>query len=182
MEISTFDIDGPALLTPKIHSDARGHFMETFRRDVFEGATGGTDGFVQDNYSVSAKTGTLRGLHLQNPPSAQGKLVRCVKGEILDVIVDVRRASKTYGEHLRVPLSYKSGVQLWVPTGFLHGFITLTEDAHVSYKCTAYYNAEAEQTVAWNDADLAIKWGVKTPILSPKDQAGQSFANFQTPF
>lgn len=182
MKFHAFDIEGPVLCVPKKHSDARGDFMETFRRDSFIGATGCADPFVQDNRSVSTAAGTLRGLHAQTSPSAQGKLVSVIRGSVFDVAVDIRKASKTYGRHVALKLSPDNGAQFWVPPGFLHGFITLEPGTIVTYKCTAYYAADHEITMAWNDPDLGIEWGHDAPVLSCKDALGQAFAKFTSPF
>ena len=139
METAYFDIKGPVLFTPKLHLDARGYFMETFTAQSFKAATGETLSFVQDNQSYSEAKHTIRGLHFQSPPHAQGKLVRCLAGSILDVAVDIRSGSETYGQHVKVVLSEDNKSQLWVPPGFLHGFATLEPDAVVAYKCTDYY-------------------------------------------
>ena len=137
--------------------------------------------FVQDNQSLSKK-GILRGLHFQKPPHAQGKLVRVIKGKVLDVIVDIRKSSPTYGEHMKVELSEENFTMLWVPPGFAHGFLTLSEDTIFAYKCTDFYAPESEEGLMWNDAGLAIDWGVSDPSLSDKDKVHQSFADFKSPF
>ena len=140
--------------------------------DLFEKTIDPVD-FVQDNHSRSAARGTLRGLHFQAPPAEQGKLVRVTQGRVLDVIVDIRKASKTYGQHIAVELSAENWGQLWVPPGFLHGFCTLTENVEFLYKVTAYYSAEHDGSVAWNDPDLGIVWPFRQSdlTLSAKDQA-----------
>jgi len=184
MDIQYFDIKGPCLFTPKRFGDDRGFFMETFRQSIFKTATQSQLRFVQDNHSRSSQKGTLRGLHFQTPPHPQGKLVRCTIGAILDVAVDARTASPTYGQYVKAELNSENGKQLWVPPGFLHGFLTLTDNVDVQYKCSDYYNAECDGGVLWNDPDLNIDWGI-TPdkvILSDKDKTAQTFADFISPF
>lgn len=159
------------LATPKRHGDARGFFAETFRENVY--AEAGIPGpFVQDNHAFSAERNVLRGLHFQIDPSAQGKLVSCLRGEILDVVVDLRWGSPHFRASTQVKLSATSGQQLYVPPGFAHGYLTLTPDCHVQYKVTAYYDANAERGLAWDDPELAIDWRVagEAPILSEKDE------------
>lgn len=182
MKAHTFDIDGPVLFVPKKHADARGAFMETFRKDIFLKATGCADDFVQDNRSVSVSAATLRGLHAQAPPFAQGKLVSVASGSIFDVAVDVRKASPTYGQHVSIKLGPDNDAQFWVPPGFLHGFVSLEPQTVVIYKCTSYFSADHGITVAWDDADLGIDWSTDAPILSDKDARGEAFANFASPF
>jgi len=182
METKTFSIDGPVLFTPKQFRDSRGFFAEIFKANVFETAIGGAYNFVQDNLSVSEKTGTIRGLHFQAPPHAQGKLVSCQRGQIMDVIVDARKSSPTYGQHMRVALSAETRAQLWVPPNFLHGYITHEDNCEVVYKVTDYYAPASEGSIMWNDPDLAIDWGIAKPIISERDMDGQSFADFESPF
>ncbi|MEM9599706.1 MAG: dTDP-4-dehydrorhamnose 3,5-epimerase [Pseudomonadota bacterium] len=184
MQIDRFDISGPVLFTPHRFVDDRGYFAETFRQNLFEQAIGEVMPFVQDNQSLSERKGTVRGLHYQAPPRAQGKLVRCTQGAIIDVAVDARSESPTYGQHVRVRLSADNGAQLWVPPGFLHGFATLTDHCLVQYKCTAYYDADCDGCVAWNDPDLGIDWGLSEAdaVISAKDASAPAFADFQTPF
>lgn len=173
MQIDTFSIAGPVLFTPRILSDDRGYFMETFRQNVFDTAIGAPAAFVQDNQSFSARKSTVRGLHFQSPPHGQGKIVRCTQGAIYDVAVDIRLGSPTYGQHTRVELSADNGAQFWIPVGFLHGFVTLCDDVIVQYKCTDYYAADCDSNVAWNDPDLNIVWGIDaaSAVLSGKDRA-----------
>lgn len=184
MDIKYFNIDGPCLFTPKLHGDARGFFMETFRSSEFQQATKTSYEFVQENHSRSALKGTLRGLHFQTPPHPQGKLVRCTAGKILDVAVDARRGSATYGQYIKAELSDENNAQLWVPPGFLHGFLTLTDGVDVQYKCTDYYAPECDGSVLWNDSDIGIDWGIdtKSVILSDKDRRAENFADFKSPF
>jgi dTDP-4-dehydrorhamnose 3,5-epimerase len=171
MDIRKFEIPDVKIIVPKRFTDTRGYFAETwsdrlFRREI------ANEAFVQDNQSVSAKKGTLRGLHFQIPPFAQGKLVRVVRGSILDVAVDIRKGSPTYRQHVATKLDALEGAQLWVPPGFLHGFCTLEDTTEVFYKVTAYYSASHDAGALWNDPDLGIYWPVDfaSAILSEKDQ------------
>ena len=168
MQIDAFDIAGPLILTPKRHGDARGWFAESYNEQALR-AAGFAERFVQDNLSMSVRAGTLRGLHYQAPPQAQGKLVSVVRGAVLDVVADVREGSASYGRHVRAELSADNGCQMWAPPGFLHGFITLQPDTIVAYKVTAHYSKPHDGAVAWNDPELAIDWGVSDPIVSDKD-------------
>ncbi|MCZ8182208.1 MAG: dTDP-4-dehydrorhamnose 3,5-epimerase [Beijerinckiaceae bacterium] len=176
MRVERLDLDGPVLFTPQRWGDDRGHFAEVFRQDVFEREVG-VRRFVQDNHSVSRAKGTVRGLHFQRPPMAQGKLVRVSRGAVLDVIVDARASSPTYGRHLAIELSEENGHVLWVPEGFLHGFCTLTDNVDLLYKVTAFYSAPHDGAVRWNDPDLGISWPVDeaSARLSAKDAAAPSF-------
>jgi dTDP-4-dehydrorhamnose 3,5-epimerase len=176
MNAREFDVPGVKLILPKRFSDARGYFCETWSDRIFRQEIANV-AFVQDNQSVSAKKvsakkGTLRGLHFQKRPFAQGKLVRAVHGSILDIAVDIRRGSPTYRQHVATKLDAVKGAQLWVPSGFLHGFCTLEDDTEVFYKVTSYYSAKHDAGVLWNDPDLRISWPVdiETVILSEKDQ------------
>lgn len=174
-------LEGLIVLTPRVFADERGAFSETFNRKVFEEMTGAVVDFAQDNESVSRKY-VLRGLHFQLPPNAQGKLARVIKGAALDVAVDLRTASPTYGKHFSVELSGENRLQLWIPAGFAHGFLSLEEGTVFAYKCTDYYAPEHERTIAWNDPDLAIDWKINTPIISAKDLKSQDFRTFHSPF
>lgn len=170
MEIEPLELDGALLIRGRRFGDARGWFEETWSEPrLAEAGFGET--FVQDNLSYSASAGTLRGLHCQVPPAAQGKLVGVLTGAIRDIIVDVREGSPTFGRHLAVELADDDPVRLWAPPGFLHGFVTLTPATRVAYKVTAAYDGQADRSIAWNDPDLAIDWGVSDPILSDKDAA-----------
>ena len=184
MQVKTFPIEGPRLFTPKILTDARGTFMESFRVDLFRTHLGAGHSFVQDNQSLSLNRGTVRGLHLQSPPKAQGKLVRAVTGSILDVAVDVRRRSATYGQYVSAELTAVGGEQLWVPAGFLHGFVTQEDNCIVAYKCTDYYAQDCGQSVRWDDPELGIDWGRfdGPAILSEKDGVAIGFKDFISPF
>lgn len=179
--IEKFDIEGIVLLTPRIFKDDRGLFFESFNQMLFNEAVGDSITFVQDNISVSKK-GVVRGLHFQKPPHAQGKLVRVVKGKVIDVAVDIRKDSPTYGQHVAVELSDDNHKMLWIPEGFAHGFVALEDDTIFSYKCTNFYNHQSEDAILWNDKGLNIDWNVKKPILSEKDKLSQSFNTFVSPF
>jgi dTDP-4-dehydrorhamnose 3,5-epimerase len=170
MKIERLEIADILLLTPPKIGDARGFFSETFRADMLVGH-GVHENFVQDNQAFSARKGVLRGLHYQVPPHAQGKLVRCTRGAILDVAVDIRIGSPSYGRHVAVELSADNWRQLWVPPGFAHGYVTLQDDCEVIYKVTDYYAPECERGIAWDDAALEIDWRVPAGavILSAKD-------------
>lgn len=161
------------LFEPKVFGDDRGFFFESFNQRVFEAAVGRTVPFVQDNHSRSSRN-VLRGLHYQIQ-QAQGKLVRVVQGEVFDVAVDIRRSSPTFGQWVGVHLSADNKRQLWVPEGFAHGFLVLSESAEFLYKTTNYYSPEHERCIVWNDPDIGIRWpGEGQPLLSGKDQAGRS--------
>lgn len=165
-----FSIEGPALISTRRFGDARGYFSESWSaRDL--AACGLDADFVQDNFSSSAQVGTLRGLHFQTQPEPQAKLVRALRGRILDVAVDLRRASPTYGRFVAVELSAENGLQLFVPVGFAHGFCTLEPDCEVAYKVTGYYSPACDKGVAWNDPDIGIDWPLPPsgPVLSDKD-------------
>lgn len=169
MEIEHLSLQGAALIHGKRFADTRGWFEETWSAPKLA-ALSFDARFVQDNLCCSAEPGTLRGLHYQAPPHAQGKLVGVITGAIRDVIVDAREGSTTYGRHLSVKLSADEPVRLWAPPGFLHGFVTLRPNTRVAYKVTAAYDAARDGSIAWNDPDLAIEWGVEAPILSDKDR------------
>jgi len=161
------DIPGPLLIEPKVFGDDRGFFLEIYKHSEFINA-GVPENFVQDNFSRSAK-GVLRGLHYQKDPRAQGKLVRCMKGSIFDVAVDIRKGSPTYARWAGLELSERNNLMLYVPAGFAHGFLTLSETAEVLYKCTAEYSPVDDRGIIWNDPDINIAWGEKAPLLSAKD-------------
>ncbi|MFK0312061.1 dTDP-4-dehydrorhamnose 3,5-epimerase [Pseudomonas sp. NPDC090233] len=170
MKIIKTDIPDVLIIEPKVFRDDRGFFFESFNERDFSEQIGSKVRFVQDNHSRSQR-GVLRGLHYQidNP---QGKLVRVTKGEVLDVAVDIRRSSDTFGRWVATRLSDQDHHQFWIPPGFAHGFLVLSESADFLYKTTDYYNPAAERCIRWDDQDLAIDWGVEAPLLSPKDQAG----------
>jgi dTDP-4-dehydrorhamnose 3,5-epimerase len=171
MEFRQFSIPGPVAIMPIRHGDARGYFSELFRADRFAQAVGPVD-LVQENQSLSAQAGTIRGLHFQIPPAAQGKLVRCVAGAIFDVAVDIRHDSPSFGQSVSAELTADNGHQLWVPAGFAHGFCTLVPDTVVAYKVSAYYSAEHDRGMAWDDPALAIAWPqiADAATLSAKDR------------
>lgn len=169
MKVIKTQIPEVLIFEPKVFGDDRGYFFESFRQDVFKEAVGKIQ-FVQDNQSKSSY-GVLRGLHFQRPPYTQSKLVRCIEGKVLDVAVDIRIGSPTYGKYVAVELSAENNRQLWVPQGFAHGFVVLSETAVFAYKCDNYYAPEYDGGMAWNDADINIDWQI--PIndikLSEKD-------------
>ena len=183
MEVRPLDIPDVKLITPKRFADARGWFSETYNVRAFA-AAGILSAFIQDNQSLSVRKGTVRGLHYQAPPFAQTKLVRVLKGAILDVAVDARKGSPSYGAHVAVRLDAESGAQLLAPAGFLHGFVTLEPDTLVAYKVDAPYDRASDGAVLWNDPDLAIRWGVSPAeaIVSEKDAAAPTFRAFRSPF
>jgi dTDP-4-dehydrorhamnose 3,5-epimerase len=180
LQIEQTSLPGVVILTPARFGDARGFFSETWSRRRL--AEAGIDiDFVQDNHSVSAKAGTLRGLHFQSPPHTQVKLVRCGRGALYDVAVDIRRGSATYGQWVGVELSAENGRQLLIPAGFLHGFVTRADDTEIVYKCSDYYAPDCDGAVAWNS--VGIDWGLTgDPVLSAKDAAAPALADFVTPF
>jgi dTDP-4-dehydrorhamnose 3,5-epimerase len=169
MEIVAARIPAVRILTPRLHRDERGAFAETYRED--KAAAAGLElRWVQENHSMSLRRGTLRGLHFQKPPHAQDKLVRVLRGAIQDVAVDIRAGSPTYGEHVSVVLSAENQRQIYVPKGFLHGFVTLEDNVEVVYKVSDYYSPETDAGVVWNDADIGVAWDLAgAPILSDKD-------------
>lgn len=183
MEFKTFPISGPFAVLPVRHGDARGYFSEIFRADRFVQAAGPVE-LVQENQSLSAQTGTIRGLHFQIPPAAQGKLVRCVAGAIFDVAVDIRHDSPTFGQWVSAELTADNGHQLWVPAGFAHGFCTLVPDTVVAYKVSAYYSPEHDRGIAWNDPALGIVWPAlaDAATLSGKDRVQPHLADLPPVF
>lgn len=183
MEVLTTSIPAVKKLTPRRFRDQRGFFCETWNAARMAEAGLRAD-FVQDNHSYSAEAGTVRGLHYQRPPHAQAKLVRVVRGAILDVAVDVRRGSPTYGRWVAETLSADNGAMLWIPAGFLHGFVTLEPHVEVVYKVDAHYAPDCDGAVRFDDPDLAIDWGVDPAqaVLSDKDAAAPAFRDFVTPF
>ena len=174
-------IQGLHIIHPSVFHDERGYFFESFNKNKFIELTGYTKDFVQDNQSMSS-VNILRGLHFQMPPYAQAKLVRVVRGSVLDIAVDIRKNSPTFGQHISIELNDKNNLSLFIPEGFAHGFITLEENTLFIYKCSEFYNKESERTIIWNDSDLNIDWNCKNPIISNKDQEGFLFSKFNSPF
>ncbi|MEX9871336.1 dTDP-4-dehydrorhamnose 3,5-epimerase [Providencia huaxiensis] len=174
MNIIPTEIPDVLIIEPKTFEDERGFFYESFNQRLFEEAVGYHVNFVQDNHSKSTK-GVLRGLHYQEEPHAQGKLVRCIVGEVFDVAVDIRKNSPTFGKWVGINLSAENKRQLWIPEGFAHGFYVLTESAEFMYKTTRYYNPQSEICVKWNDPTLNINWPINNILISEKDKLGIDF-------
>jgi len=170
MEVTNLSIAGLKLIQPRVFGDARGYFLETHHQRKLS-AAGFNEVFVQDNLSFSTR-GVLRGLHYQYP-NWQGKLVSVVQGEIFDVAVDIRKGSPTFGKWFGMVLSENNHLQLFVPGGFAHGFCVLSDSAHVSYRCTDFYNPQQEHTLLWNDPEIGIEWPIDAPLLSDKDAQGK---------
>lgn len=183
MKLTPQSIPDVLLIEPAKHGDARGFFSEVWKRSALA-AQGFTTDFVQDNHSHSQAVGVLRGLHFQRPPAAQGKLVRVIRGRILDVAVDIRQGSPTFGQHVAVELSAENWRQLWVPRGFAHGFLTLEPDTEVIYKVDSEYDAAADAGIAWDDPALSIAWPLPPggPTLSDKDRRAPKLAEIAPPF
>lgn len=181
MEIKKEEIEGLISIKPKIFGDERGYFLESFNDMKYREIIGLNYNFVQDNISKSSK-GVLRGLHFQNPPYEQGKLVYVLQGRAIDVVVDIRKHSPTYGKHVKVLLDSITKNQLWIPPGFAHGFCALEDETIFCYKCTNIYSPHHEQAILWNDVDLRIDWGIENPIVSEKDKKALQFKNFLSPF
>lgn len=180
MEIIKTKIKDLLIIKPAVFEDHRGYFFESYNKEKFL-QNGIDQNFVQDNESKSVK-GVLRGLHFQKPPFAQGKLVRVMKGAVLDVAVDLRKNSPTYGQWESITLTESNKMMYWVPPGFAHGFVTLEDSTVFFYKCTNVYNKESEGSILWNDPDLNINWQVENPILSEKDTQAPLFKDFVSPF
>ncbi len=184
MQVEDTKLSGVKLISPARHGDHRGFFSESYSRQALL-AHGIDLEFVQDNHSLSAQVGTVRGLHFQGPPHAQDKLVRCGKGALLDVAVDIRKGSPTYGQWVAEELSFENGRQLLVPAGFAHGFITRAPDTEIIYKCSDYYAPDCEGALLWCDSDIGIDWDVSDetePVLSGKDAIAPGLAGFDSPF
>ncbi len=182
MQIDQTSLPGVLVITPRRHGDHRGFFSESYnhRRMVEAGIE---IGFVQDNHSLSAAPGTVRGLHFQTPPHAQAKLVRCGRGRLFDVAVDLRRGSPGYGRWTGVELSFENGRQLLVPAGFAHGFVTLEPDTEILYKCSDYYAPDCDAGIAWDDPEIGVHWPLTgAPLLSDKDAAAPRLAQIDSPF
>lgn len=173
MKVTPLEISDVLLLEPEVFHDERGFFFESFNQDKFEAVIGRKINFVQDNHSRSTK-GVLRGLHFQKEPKAQGKLVRVIQGEVFDVAVDIRKSSATFGKWVGEILSSENQKQLWIPEGFAHGYLTLSETSEFLYKATEIYNVNYESSLFWNDQDLNITWPFKDPNLSEKDRIAPS--------
>lgn len=180
MEIKKEKIEGLISIQPKVFGDERGFFLESFNVERYKEIIGDVT-FVQDNISKSSK-GVLRGLHFQKPPFDQGKLVSVLQGSVLDIAVDIRKNSPTYGQHVSVILDGIRKNQFWIPAGFAHGFCAMEDDTVFTYKCTNTYSPENEGCLLWNDTDLGINWNISEPIVSEKDKNGIAFCNFVSPF
>lgn len=180
MNVFETNLNDALLIQPRIFGDQRGFFFETYQKDRYK-KEGMDFHFVQDNLSRSSR-GTLRGLHFQVPPYAQGKLVYVLEGEVLDVIVDLRKKSSSFGHSFQVELSAENKKQLWVPPGFAHGFLVLSDSALFAYKCTHYYHQEAEGGILWSDPFLKIKWPIDSPLLSERDRNLPTWENLKSPF
>jgi dTDP-4-dehydrorhamnose 3,5-epimerase len=180
MEVIETNLKGVVVLKPKVFEDARGYFFESYNANLFKSA--GLDlNFVQDNQSLSQK-GVLRGLHFQNNPWAQGKLVRVIKGSVFDVAVDIRKSSPSYGKWFGLELNEKNKTMMYIPPGFAHGFATLENDTIFSYKCTNFYDKASEDCLLWNDPDIGIEWPIDNPLLSDKDLQGKRIKDFVSLF
>lgn len=181
MQITPTDLADVVMLEPQRFGDHRGFFSESWNKSRLEAAGLHLPEFVQDNHSMSHDVGTLRGLHFQAPPHAQGKLVRCGRGRLFDVAVDIRKGSPTYGRWVGAELSFENGRQLWIPEGFLHGFVTREPDTEIIYKCTDHYAPDSDGAVRWDSC--GIDWDLNAnPVLSDKDAAAPLLADFDSPF
>lgn len=180
MQVIPTSLQGLFVIQPNVFEDARGYFLESYNKEIFH-AHGIKDEFLQDNQSLSQKD-VLRGLHFQNPPHAQAKLVRVITGAVLDVAVDIRKKSPTYGKHVAEILSEKNKTMMFIPEGFAHGFLVLENNTIFSYKCSGLYNKESEDGIVWNDTDLGINWKIKNPVLSEKDRIAKKFKDFESGF
>lgn len=179
MIIENTNIEDLILISPNVFKDNRGYFLESYNNKKLASVI--SNSFVQDNESLSQKD-VLRGLHFQVPPFAQAKLIRVIQGSILDVAVDLRKKSRTYGAHFKYVLSGENKQQLFVPEGFAHGFLCLENNTILNYKCSAYYDPKSEKSIMWNDPELDIDWGIENPILAKKDQLADNFSTFENPF
>ncbi len=180
MQVTATDFEGLYIIQPKIFSDERGYFFESYNYNTISKFIE-QPRFVQDNQSLSQRN-VLRGLHFQNPPFAQIKLVQVIKGAVLDVVVDIRKKSPTYGKYFKIVLDEKNKTQLWIPVGFAHGFCVLEDNTIFQYKCSEQYNKDSEDALMWNDPDLKIDWGVVNPIISEKDKKAKPFKGFNSLF
>jgi dTDP-4-dehydrorhamnose 3,5-epimerase len=179
MKIISSDIPDVLIIEPKVFGDARGFFYESFHQQKFDDAVGYHVQFVQDNHSRSKK-GVLRGLHYQQQPHGQGKLVRCIVGEVFDVAVDIRKNSPTFSKWIGVHLTAENKRQLWIPEGFAHGFLVLSDIAEFAYKTTRYYNAESDRGIAWDDPLIGIKWPSVEPLILSEKDSNQAQLGFVT--
>jgi len=180
MKVIKTKITGLVIIEPDVFQDERGYFFESWNQKKFNESVTQVN-FVQDNQSCSLK-GALRGLHFQNPPHDQGKLVRVISGSILDVAVDIRKKSSTYGQYVSVELTAENKNMFYIPAGFAHGFLALEDNTIISYKCTNDYNKESEGSLLWNDKNININWGIENPIISKKDLNADSFTTFNSLF
>jgi len=180
MQVTTTFIEGLLIVQPSVFNDPRGYFYEPYNKKTFT-EIGIPDEFVQDNQSFSQK-GVIRGLHFQNPPHAQAKLLRVIQGSIWDVAVDIRKGSPTYGKYFGVELSAANKTIFYVPKGFAHGFLTLEDDTVLLYKCSDYYNKPSEESILWSDPEIAIPWNITNPVLSEKDKNGKLLNEFNSQF
>jgi dTDP-4-dehydrorhamnose 3,5-epimerase len=181
LKIKATNIEGVYIIKPTKFKDNRGTFFESFNKQIFQKKIDSKVNFVQDNQSLSYK-GVLRGLHFQNPPYAQAKLVSVIKGSVLDVVVDLRKESKTFGKYITEEINEYNNHQLFIPVGMAHGFLTLEDNTIFRYKCSDFYNKESEDSLLWNDISLNIKWPISNPILSKKDGIAKKFTSFVSPF
>ena len=180
MVLKETSIQGLKIIEPRVFEDQRGYFFESYNEKAFK-EHGLPTRFVQDNQSLSQK-GALRGLHFQAPPFAQGKLVRVITGSVLDIVVDIRKGSPSYGEHFSIVLNDQNKTMFWIPTGFAHGFLTLEDNTIFSYKCSELYSKEHESGIYWNDPELLLPWGQGEKIISEKDNNLGLFATLESPF
>jgi len=180
MQIQKLNIEGLLVVRPHVFNDERGYFFESYHRDKMKDQ--GLDmQFVQDNLSQSTKH-VLRGLHFQRPPFAQAKLVQVIKGAVMDVVVDIRKGSPTYGQHFSIELNENNKLSFFIPEGFAHGFVTLEDETIFSYKCSKFYQPDSEGAIRWNDQNLNIDWKIENPIISDKDRKAPFFNQLNSPF
>ena len=180
MKVDEAPIEGLLIIQPDVYFDERGYFLETYNKEKWK-ELGINFDFLQDNQSQSSE-GVLRGLHFQNPPYAQGKLVSVIAGAVIDIAVDLRRKSKTYGSYFALELSEQNKTIFWIPPGFAHGFVSLQDNTIFSYKCTQVYNKQSEASIRWDDPDLAIDWEIQNPIISEKDRNAPFFKEYISMF
>ena len=180
MKVDETPIEGLLIIQPDVYFDERGYFLETYNKEKWK-ELGINFDFLQDNQSQSSK-GVLRGLHFQNPPYAQGKLVSVIAGAVIDIAVDLRKKSKTYGSYFALELSEQNKTIFWIPPGFAHGFVSLQDNTIFSYKCTQVYNKQSEASIRWDDPDLAIDWKIQNPIISEKDRNAPFFKEYISMF